>query len=176
MSSWSSAGAIDYNENPGSWQKRTQRSGNQGWNRTGALMILEMLFSFELFLAKSAWRNSASGPAPWKGKHYSVPQFESPGDPSVGGKGQVWVANVNHDLYLGSFDALREATTACDVELIVTKANPGPDYQAFLTAECRVLFRPGTLYHTLPPRSKSLHGSQRPRLRRDIYSCISEQT
>lgn len=113
-------------------------------------MILEMFFSFELFLAKSAWRNGASGPAPWKGEHHTMSQSKDPGDPVIGEKGQVCVVNVKRDLCMGSFDAIEEATTASDVELIVTKANnPGPDYQAFLTAECRVLFRPGTLCH--PP-------------------------
>lgn len=52
-------------------------------------MIREMFFSFELFLAKSAWRNSAAGPAPWKGKHHDVLQFEDC-DGLIGGEeGQV---------------------------------------------------------------------------------------
>lgn len=90
------------------------------------------------------------GAGPVEGEASYYVSIQGPGDPVIGENGQVCVVNVKRDLCMGSFDAIEEATTASDVELIVTKANnPGPDYQAFLTAECRVLFRPGTLCH--PP-------------------------
>lgn len=67
MSSWSSAGTINYNHNVKEWQKRIQWGGNQERDRTCALVTLEMFSSFELFLTKFAWRNIETWPAPWKG-------------------------------------------------------------------------------------------------------------